>query len=514
MTLGGITFSAGGYDLASGTLGFGGNAGTLTMSSGGEIDSRITGTAGLTVSASGGVLTLGGALANTISGAWYLGSSGGTINYAGSSGTNAFGTSTLNYNGVSGGNYTLNFNGSNALSLASSLSLGSLGVLNVAGSEVTTFSKGFLAASGGTLAVNDTGGVAFSGSTYSFASGGIQTITGGGNLTISGSLTGANLNYGGTAILKLSGANTLLTGGTINVNGSGTLQLGSNGGFGTASENISIAGGSVLDLNGQNITKTNPLTISGTGSGGGALISSNGTASYAGSVTLGGATSLGGSNNLSLSGPIGDGGNAYALTKVGGGNVVLAGSETYTGITTISAGTLQIGSGGVAGWLPNSTITDNATLAFRRGNTVMQGADFSGSPITGNGGLAQFGAGMLVLTASNTYTGSTTVSAGTLQLGDSVVNNGYVQGNILNNAAVTFANPLPQTYTGTISGSGGLAKVGTGTLTLAGTNNYVGTTVVDGGTLQLGNGGSISSTSEEYLGNTGTGTFTQSGGNE
>ena len=340
ITLGGMTFSASGYDITGGTLGFASNAGTLTMSSRGEIDSQITGTAGLTVSGSGGVLTLGNALANTISGVWYLGTGGGTIDYVGSSGTNTFGTSTLNYNGVSGGNYTLDLDGSNALSLASSLSLGSLGVLNLAGSEVTTFSKGFLAASGGTLAVNDTGGVTFSGSTYSFGSGGIQTLTGGGNLTISGSITGANLNYGGSGILKLSGTNTLLSGGTINVNGRGTLQLGSNGALGAASENISIAGGSVLDLNGQNITKTNPLTISGTGIGGGALISSNGTASYAGTVTLGIATSLGGSNNLSLSGPIGDGGNGYALTKVGGGMLTLSGGNTYSGGTTVNAGIL------------------------------------------------------------------------------------------------------------------------------------------------------------------------------
>ena len=59
----------------------------------------------------------------------------------------------------------------------------------------------------------------------------------------------------------------------------------------------------------------------------------------------------------------------------------------------------------------------------------------------GAGSLIKAGTGILALCGSNTYSGGTTVSAGTLQLGDGVANNGHIQGNIVNNAAVTFANP-------------------------------------------------------------------------
>ena len=94
-TLGGMTFAANGYDIIGGTLGFGSSQGTLTMTNAAEINSLISGTAGM-MDAGTGTLTLGGTAANTISGGiWNLASGGGQINYIGSATSNVFGTTTL-----------------------------------------------------------------------------------------------------------------------------------------------------------------------------------------------------------------------------------------------------------------------------------------------------------------------------------------------------------------------------------------------------------------------------------
>ena len=65
--------------------------------------------------------------------------------------------------------------------------------------------------------------------------------------------------------------------------------------------------------------------------------------------------------------------------QTGPGTLILTGTNTYIGTTTISNGTLQLGNGGATGSLSaSSVITDNGTLAFNRSNTVTQGIDFSG----------------------------------------------------------------------------------------------------------------------------------------
>ena len=103
----------------------------------------------------------------------------------------------------------------------------------------------------------------------------------------------------------------------------------------------------------------------------------------------------------------------------------------------------------------------------------------------GAGSLTKIGGGTLLLSGNNAYSGGTTVSAGTLQLGDGIANNGYVQGSLQDNGAIVFANPAPQSFSNVISGSGSLTKSGSGTLLFSGSNTYAGGTTVIAGLLQV-----------------------------
>ena len=94
--------------------------------------------------------------------------------------------------------------------------------------------------------------------------------------------------------------------------------------------------------------------------------------------------------------------------------LTLTGSNTYSGATTIGAGTLQVSGTGSLG-LSSGTVTVNdlSALVFN-----LSGNQTFGGAIIGVGTVTQAGAGLLALTGSNTYTGITTVSAGTLQVGN------------------------------------------------------------------------------------------------
>ena len=95
-----------------------------------------------------------------------------------------------------------------------------------------------------------------------------------------------------------------------------------------------------------------------------------------------------------------------------GGALVLTGANTYSGGTTIASGILQLGNGGASGSIAGD-VTNNGVLAFDRSDTVT----FPGV-ISGSGAVSQIGSGTTILTADNPYTGGTTISVGTLAVGD------------------------------------------------------------------------------------------------
>ena len=202
------------------------------------------------------------------------------------------------------------------------------------------------------------------------------------------------------------------------------------------------------------------------------------------------------SNNnsaYSVSGPGKISGNT-ALVMTGSGLVALNTNNDYSGGTFVNGGTLQLGSGGTTGSIAGN-ITNNAVVAINRSDSP----SLSGL-ISGSGAVAQLGSGMLTILGNNTYSGLTTVSAGSLQIGNGGVS-GAVAGNILNNSALIFNRADTVVYAGSINGNGSLVQQGAGTTVLTGSNTYSGGTLINNGALQVGNGGAAGSITGNVLNN-------------
>lgn len=319
-----------------------------------------------------------------------------------------------------------------------------------------------------------------------------------GNLSGSGALVEM-----GSGILTLSGSNTYSGGTTI---ASGTAVFtnpAALSGYSSTAAKLSVgtSGTLVLDVGGSGWTATNV----------GSLLAANSGSFVAGS-TLGVDTTAANGTTTFIFAVAGN----LGLAKFGANTLSLSAANTFTGTTTVSAGTLNVANPYA---LQNSTLvvptvgtlafdpsvnfanlgglSGSGNLSLQNGAAIMlavggnnRNTVFSGA-LNGSGALVKYGNGCLCLTGTNTYSGGTVVDGGTLQLGDGTSgHDGIVSASygVVNNATVVYDLNGTEAYAGGIIGTGSLTKIGGGTLVLTAANAFSGGTTIGSGTLQLGDG--------------------------
>jgi len=379
----------------------------------------------------------------------------------------------------------------------------------IAGSD-SAFGTGVLQAGGPVVTIGYLGGVTV-GNRIDFLFGPGQIVNfdvAGGEATQTGEIGNpfsATLVKSGAGTLTLANANVNLSA-TVSVD-AGALAIQNSTALGTG---VVILNGGALQAGANGLDVANAVAVN----------------------TSGGTVETDG-NTLTVSGDVADGNGAGALTKAGAGTLVLTGNNSYSGGTTVEGGTLSLGSDTAAG--TGAITTLGSVIDYANGvvianpivlnsNTtqlqVLAGTAEQAGAISELGGprpLQKIGAGALVLTGTNTYTGGTTISGGVLQADNNdAVSTGTVtlDGGTFRTGAddLNFSNAFAINTTGgtidtnfntlTISGAiangdgttGGLNVAGVGTLILLGNNTYTGGTTISGNALlQLGDAGDMGS---------------------
>ena len=386
------------------------------------------------------------------------------------------------------GSLTLTLSGSNSYSGPTTLAGGALAMSSSASigdgspSNTIIFNGGSLISTGNTydLGANrsiallgfgtlqaDSGSLTVSGSVSGAKT---MTVTGAGTINLSGVVAGgASISKTGAGTLVLSGSNTFYGGTTIS---SGTVQLGNSFGLGANTATLTVNGG-MLDLNGYS------LGVGGLNGSAGTILNSN--ASTPATLSVGN-----NSANGSFAGVIADGLGQIGLTKNSGGTIVLAGTNTFTGLCIIHDGTLAasyIGNAGTPGNL--GAAANNASLA----STALQ-IDGGGAALSYTGPGETTNRNILITGANNGIAFILANAAGALTLSGTIA--GKVQ-NSTNGAewlVLGGSSSAANTLLGPVLDSGAgnhtsLSKQGAGTWVLSGSKSYAAVTDVQSGVLQF-----------------------------
>jgi autotransporter-associated beta strand protein len=506
---GATTLSAGVLNIQNATA-LGTTAAGTTVATGAalQIQGGITvGAEALTLNGTG-VSGSGGALrnisdTNSYAGAITLGSASRINSDAG----------TLTLSGGFGGAFGLTFGGAGATTVSGGIGTGAnsvtydgAGTLTLSGAN--TFTGNVSVTSGTLFASLGRGSGSAGGSSLG------ETNTGGRSITV----TNATMNWTTSNILGAAGsfaaanyAAVSLTNSSLNLTGAGannnigalTLDGGTinmNNGTGAAAnyQAVGLAGSVTVINHASSIANNAPTgSFNGINLGENTGIAAGYQTTFNINNTIGG-TGDGALPDLTIAAPLVNGitgstAISTGINKTGAGLLLLTAASTYTGTTTITAGTLQLGDGTSPndGTITSSTsVVNNGALIYNRFGSLSYGG-----VISGTGTVAVSGTGSQTLTGANTYNGATTVSAGaTLQLGNGTTGNDGTIANslsVVDNGTLIYNRFGSTSYSGVISGSGSVQKLGAGTQTLTSTSTYIGGTTVSFGTLAVTGSGKL-----------------------